>query len=504
MTKWDMSTTKRFLLSSPVSIEEIKDACKKDLNFLCTQMLGYKDWDTCHDEVEVFLAKPASKKALLMPRGHLKTSNVTIAKCIQYILRNPNIRVLIANQVWDISRKMLSEIKGHLEMSNLPKLFSEFRSEQWNQDAITIRQRNHAFKEPTILTTGIEAETTGGHFDVIFLDDLTGHQNCQTPEQREKTKRFRRSMVNLLEPGGTLIECGTRWHLDDTFSEIFEKEKEYYDIMIRQVVENGKIIFPKKFNQKYDPIRKTWQVVEYPCMDFINHLKKSMTPAEFSAQYMNNPIDEENQLFKPTYFKYYDRRPERLFVSMTIDPAISEKQSADYFAINVAGMDENYNIYVLDTIRGHWKVSDQVDNIFTTYQKWKPSVVGLEVVAYQKALKGWLEEKMRERGVHFPITELKRSTNETKEFRIKAMEPFYREGKIFHAPWMKNLELELMTFPKGKHDDELDAFASQLELLVPGDSENLTQDYSGTWQGAFEEARKHNRYTDFFHERLNG
>jgi predicted phage terminase large subunit-like protein len=488
-----------------VTIEEIQEACKTSLYFLCTQMLGYQDWDKVHDEVEVFLAKPASKKALLIPRNHLKTSMVTIGKTIQYILRNPNVRVLIANQVWDMSRKMLSEIKGQLEISNLPKVFGEFRSESWNQDAIVVRGRTKALKEPTILTTGIEAETTGGHFDVIILDDLVGHQNCQTPEQREKAKRFRRSMINLLEPGGVLIEVGTRWHLDDTFSEVFEKESEYYDIMIRKVIENGRIIFPKKFNQAWNPTTKTFSQVPYTCMDFIDHLKKSMTPAEFAAQYLNNPIDEENQLFKPAYFKYYDRRPERLYISMTLDPAISEKQAADYFAINVCGMDENYNIYVLDTLKGHWKVSEQVDNIFSMYEKWKPSAVGLEVIAYQKALKGWLEEKMRQRGVHFPITELKRNTNESKEFRIKAMEPFYREGKVFHASWMKGLEEELLTFPKGKHDDEIDALASQLDLLVPGDSAASEGIPVGSWEAAFQDARKHNApYRDFFHETLNG
>lgn len=808
-----------------ISQDELREACQNDLHVLCTQFLAYKDWDLLHDELEVFLDKPASKKALLLPRSHLKTSIVTIGKTIQYILKNPNVRILIANQVWDIARKMLFEIKEHLDgKSQLPQLFGEFKSDLWNQDVITIRQRRKALKEPTIATTGVEAEQTGGHYDVILLDDLTGLQNSQTPEQREKTKRFRRSMINLLEPGGTLIEVGclvagakvlkadgtwkniedmkvgekvvshdsietveamipqgkadvyevkcknfkleatanhpfltskgfvrledlkvgdrvyvlgnynvggngipsedswmlgfmfgdgwitrhpnakgsmrwvtcfakgideslnqralnffkdkfnvvpkltrfgyyrtevaevgryfeslgffggaktkripswvfgknnkiknlfvdgfidadgtdatgangmvipsaveisnklliedlkylatsagrrvsniyertrviqaphspepvtsetfhigigtekhlekwrevkiqaithtgvkdvydlsisnthnfvangyvvhnTRWHLDDTFSEIFEKEAEYYDIMNRQIIENGKIIFPKKFNKKFDPKHKVWLESKEPCMDYIDHLKKSMTPGEFAAQYMNNPIDEENQLFKPAYFKYYERRPERLFVSMTIDPAISEKHAADYFAINISGMDEKYDIYVLDTLRGHWNVSEAINNIFSMYQKWHPSVIGMETISFQKAIKAWLENAMRERGVHFPVTELKRNTNESKEFRIKALEPFYREGKVYHAPWMKNLEMELATFPKGKHDDEIDALASQLDLLVPGDSVSAADIPTGSWEDAFQQAKKLNRHNDFFHETLNG
>ncbi len=500
-----LSSSKDMIMSKQVSLAEVREACQSSLHFLCTQMLGYKDWDTVHDELEVWLERPSNKKALLLPRNHLKTSIVTIGMTIKAILKNPNVRVLIANQVWDISRKMLSEIKENLDgKSQLSKIFGEFRSEFWNQDAVTVRQRTKALKEPTISTTGVEAEQTGGHFDLILLDDLTGLQNCQTPEQREKVKRFRRSMVNLLEPGGILLEVGTRWHLDDTFAEVFEKESEYYDIMIRKVVEDGKIIFPLKFNKKFDSKKKTWLSVSYPCFDYIDHLKKSMTPAEFAAQYMNNPIDEENQLFKPSYFKTYDRRPERLYVSMTIDPAISEKQSADYFAINVCGMDEKYDIYVLDTLKGHWNVSESINNIFSMYTKWHPSVVGLETVAFQKALKQWLEEQMRVRGTYFPITELKRNTNESKEFRIKALEPFYRGGKIYHAPWMKSLEEELLTFPKGRHDDEIDALASQLDLLVPGDSVAEQGIPPGSWEDAFQQAQKLNRpYEDFFHEVVN-
>jgi predicted phage terminase large subunit-like protein len=168
-------------------------------------------------------------------------------------------------------------------------------------------------------------------------------------------------------------------------------------------------------------------------------------------------------------------------------------------------MDENYKIYVLDTLKGHWKVAESIDNIFTMYQKWHPSVIGLETIAYQKALKSWLEEKMRERGVFFPITELRRNTNESKEFRIKALEPFYRDGLVYHAPWMKSLETELLQFPKGKHDDEIDALASQLDLLVPGDSQASEGIPSGSWEAAFLEARKFNTgHNDFFHEVANG
>lgn len=491
-------------MAEQISIEEIREACKTSLHFLCTQILGYKDWDWIHDDMEKFVNRKSIRKLMLVPRGHLKTAMITKGFTIQSILRNPNTRILIANQVWDKSREMLYEIKQMLtDKSSLPQIFGSFVSERWREDDIVVRQRSRALAAPTIGTSGVEAELTSSHYDIIILDDLQGEKNFQTAEQREKVKRYYRSMIDLIEPGGLIIVIGTRWHLDDVYQYIMDNESDYYDITVRQVVENGKIIFPKKFNKQFDPKTKSWQSVTEPCMDYIDYLKKRPSE-EFSSQYMNQPIDAENQVFKKEYFKTYTERPPRLFVSMTIDPAISEKQSADYFAINVSGMDEGYKIYVLDTLKGHWKVAESIDNIFTMYQKWHPSVVGLETIAYQKALKSWLEEKQRERGVFFPITELKRNTNESKEFRIKALEPFYRDGLVFHAPWMKGLEEELLQFPKGRHDDEIDALASQLSLLVPGDSQASDGIPVGSWEEAYQQATRRNKFYDFFHESLNG
>lgn len=462
----------------------IKEQCQKSLWFLCRQFLGYKDWDLVHDDVEAFLRKPARKKALMLPRGHLKTSFVTIGYTVQQIVRNPDIRILIGNGVWDIARSFLSEIKAQLEQSQLKYIFGEFQSARWNADEIIVKQRKKPLKEPTVMTTGVEAETTGGHYDIIILDDLIGLQNSQTPEQRAKVKRFRRSMINLLEPGGLLIEIGTRWHLDDTFSEIFEKEMRYYNVMVKEVTQpdqNGKhrLIFPKHFAKKFDDVRKDWTPVDDPyCMDYVEHLKASMPLDEFSAQYRNRPFSSENQLFKPESFKYWKERPHGLFIAMAVDLAISEARTADETAIVVAGMDKDWKLYILDYLKGQWKPSQVVSNIFDMRNRWKPNVVGMETNGFQKTLKLACEDEMRKRREYFPIEEIKTGPEKSKSERIKTLEPFYRNGDVYHAVWMKGKDLEeqLQTFPKGKRDDVIDAESMCLPLLHPGSAPSGSQE----------------------------
>jgi len=62
--------------------------------------------------------------------------------------------------------------------------------------------------------------------------------------------------------------------------------------------------------------------------------------------------------------------------------------------------------------------------------------------------------------------------------RIKTLEPFYRNGSVFHAAWMKGKDLEeqLETFPKGKRDDIIDAESMCLPLLYPGTESKRAED----------------------------
>lgn len=499
--------------TTPVDIESVKSLCRNNLWFLSTEMLGYRDWDIVHNDIETFVNRRAKRKLLLVPRGHLKSSIVTKAYSIQRILRNPNIRILIANQVWDRSRDMLFEIKEFLSTkSELPKLFGKFDSGRWRDEEIVIGQRTKALSAPTIATTGVEAEMTSAHFDLILLDDLQGLNNCQTKEQRDKVKRFYRSLTALLDPpdpltgeGGEMIVIGTRWHHDDLYSEIMSNESDYYDVMVRKVIEDNKVIFPKKFNMRFDSVTKSWTPAEDTCFDYINFLRDSLGP-DFNSQYMNDPVDAENQLIKREYFKYYKGKPEKLYVAVTMDPALSYSQRSDFTAIMACGMDDKRNIYVLDYVRGHWgSPHDIINQVIATCDRWKPHALGIEENVFQKSLSYFIAEMTQKKKSVPPITPLKAPVTKSKELRLKALEPYYRNGMVFHHESMKgkDLENELLNLTsdgyKGKNDDLFDALAWQLDLLMTGSHENVERIPVGSWAWEEIEARKMNMpYKKFF------
>jgi hypothetical protein len=210
-------------------LKELRTKCQTDLKFLAVNVCGMSAWqEGLHDDLATFLAAPTDKKLILVPRGHLKSSLVTVVWSIQQVLRNPNIRVLITNAVWDLSRKFLREITGLLtEKSLLKEIYGTFNGagSKFTQDEITIAQRTiGTTKEATITTAGVETALTGGHYDIIIHDDLVEENNINTKEQIQKIIRFYQNSLDLLDPGGQILVVGTRWAMGDLYGHLIETE----------------------------------------------------------------------------------------------------------------------------------------------------------------------------------------------------------------------------------------------------------------------------------------
>jgi hypothetical protein len=239
--------------SSELEKEKIKHLCETDLKFLCTVILGMKPWsDDVHGGLARILANNVDQKLILMPRGHWKSSVATVAWSIQQILKNPNIRILITNAIWDRARDFLGQIVGYLtSKSILSGLYSSFdgAGSRFTVDKITISQRTDGtLKDPTVTTAGIGTALTGSHYDIIIHDDLVEENNVATPEQIKKVIRFYENSLDLLDPGGLMVTIGTRWAIGDLYGHIIDT----------QMTElNGVIVQPNERIQWRELLHKT-------------------------------------------------------------------------------------------------------------------------------------------------------------------------------------------------------------------------------------------------------
>lgn len=429
---------------------------------------GKEKLGTFHKELCHFVTDNIHKKKLiLIPRGHLKSTLVTIGYSVQQIAKNPNIRILILNATWQMAVDFVTEIKNHLTKNEyLKELYGDLANNptEWSQDRITLQRTDQNIKGPTVWASGIESNLVGSHPDLIIMDDLMTRDNTNTREAIEKIILRYKDALDLLEPGGQLIVIGTRWVESDLYSWFMDKDlgiRQSYDIMIKRAY-TGDLITGEGFDSLW-PAKFTLKELQ--------DRQREKGWYEFSAQYLNDPVPEEDADFKREWFQYYNYeevRGQNVKTIMSIDPAISLEKDADYTAITVWSIDQFGNIFNRDLQRGHWKPSSIIEAIFTMYESWHPDMILLETVAYQKALAYSLREEMQARKRFLPIVEIKQH-DKSKDQRIRSLQPLYAAKKVFHRKELSlnpYLEEELLKFPRARHDDIIDSLSMALDYLI--------------------------------------
>jgi predicted phage terminase large subunit-like protein len=180
----------------------------------------------------------------------------------------------------------------------------------------------------------------------------------------------------------------------------------------------------------------------------------------------------DSQLFKQENFRYYDKLPENLSVYITVDLALSTKQTADYTVLYVNGVDKDNNWFAVDVVYGRWHPFETIDKIFETVAKYRPIYTGIESVAFQAVIKPLLEKEMPQRNIYFVIKDLK--AEKKKELRIEMLQPRFIAGKIWFkkdASWLPEAEAQFLACTregsKGMHDDIPDALAYMEQIALP-------------------------------------
>lgn len=199
--------------------------------------------------------------------------------------------------------------------------------------------------------------------------------------------------------------------------------------------------------------------------EFLASARRSMGSYVFANQFLNEILPDDQIMLKKDWIKYYDAIPEKVYTFAFIDPAISQEKSADFTALVVVSVDHLQNWYVRTAQRFKINPTQIVELCFRVAEQFKPQAIGIEDVAYQKALLYMVSEEMRRRGKIIPVTGVHPGTDKTKEMRILGLVPRFEWGHIFLARGLNNFELEYSQFPRGAHDDLLDAL-SMIEKIV--------------------------------------
>lgn len=461
----------------------LREKAKTDLYFLAKGVLGYDQLEPgAHGALCQFMVyEESNRRMVLMPRGYLKSTICTIADSIRLSLKDPNVRILIQNEVFDNASGFLEEIKQHWMRGKLLRfLFPELiptkivgQGADWSKDAASVN-RDTVKKESTYTAAGSGGSPQSQHFEKIKNDDLVGEKAKDSPAEMARAIRWAGGMVPLLDRLTDVIDFyGTRKTLADVYSHVWEMYKSRIAVFIREPIENGKSIFGKV------PLEELMRIM-------------TDTPDVWAHDFMNNPVGKGGLDWGKGLLRSYAYTNDlqriviedhlsgltvfwalhELDVVITIDPNSGKLAAPDKAAIIVHGVTPRDQIIVLDTWSGRVQPDDFINQIWEMAYRWRPRVLGFEDAGQQNT-KFYFEKKCREEGLYYRIQDLKHD-NKTKEPRIRAaIDTPLKARRIYVLPSMLTLIGQVQLFPQlAAHNwDELDCFSYGPQLYQTGVSD---------------------------------
>lgn len=458
---------------------------------------------SCHREWWELCCSSERYVAIAAPRNHAKSTAITFAYTLAATLFRERKFVLIVSDTESQAVNFLGLIKQELsENQDLIKLFGlklnekgmvVFPKESEN-DLIVEFADGHKFR---IIAKGSEQKLRGLLWnglrpDLIVCDDMENDEIVMNQDRRKKFQRwFYGALLPCRAQNGVVRYVGTILHMDAMLENLMPVASD------KQTIIEGLRMYSKK--------RTLWKSVKYRAHsdDFKLILWPERWPEEklkaereeyirqglsdvYSQEYLNIPIDESLAYFKKVDFMPLTEDDKKMALNyyITVDLAISEKQTADYSVFLIAGVDEARRIQVKNIIRERLDGKEIVDTLLALADLYKPVAVGIEEGQISKAIGPFLYEKMIESNV-FPNLYTLKAMGKDKLARSRSIQARMRAKSVKFdkaADWYQPFEDECSRFPRDKHDDQVDAFSYlgiMLDKLIeaPTKEEQYEEDY---------------------------
>ena len=407
---------------------------------------------TFHKEMWELCCSDAKQVAIAAPRGHSKSTTITHAYVLANVLFREKKHVIIVSATEAQSVNFLGDIKNELiENEDLRELFGVAKVVKDSETDVRVQfDDGEQFR---ILAKGSEQKLRGIKWrntrpDLIVGDDLEDDEQVMNKERRDKFKRwFFGALVPSISSTGTIRIVGTILH---------------FDSLLENLMNN-----PAWLTKRYRAHNEDFSYILWPELwdeQRLRAKRQELTdmgiPESYAQEYLNHPIDEKTAFFNRGDLNPITDPNENLTYYFGVDLAVSTSQRADFTAIAVVGVNPRGKLKVVDVRRGRWDALETIDQLFSAHRQYNPEYVVIERGAIEKAIGPFLYAEMNKRGVFMNLRP--ETPTKDKMSRARSLQARMRAGGVEFdkdAFWYPDLEEEIVRFPMGKNDDQVDALS---------------------------------------------
>lgn len=483
----------------------------RSLYYFCKAVLGFTEMELQpHWELCQFIEKNLGlDQLILLPRGNFKSSVISVGLPLWLHWRARNLRILLSSFELQNTKNFLGLIRAHIERNDVFKrTCGDWTNpgETWHTTALSLAGRTKFKAEESLTASSIRVTKVSQHYDLAILDDLQTDKNITSKEMIDDVQSYLDLLLPILDPQaegplarkgmakhGPRIIVGTRWLFDDIYGRMIAKEqrrrREGKPPALQMLVRRA---YNKKRTKTYFPSRFP---VEY--LDSLQE-ESNMSRSHFSAQFLNDPLPEEDQVFRLNNLCFYNsthcvcrgvvRKMPQLFHKFTVlDPSRGESDDSDYSAFVTVAVDAKWNIFVWDIYRDRLVGNEPIiEKMFEIHKVHSPLRFGVESVLFAKSIFWGFKRACREKGVWFHVQPLEGDSKISKDWRISGFEPFVTNNTVYLKVedgidlTLRNEELyhalidghdvladEMLRFPRAQTKDCLDALSYMPQLIHP-------------------------------------
>jgi predicted phage terminase large subunit-like protein len=469
------------------------------------------EFSRLHIEMFQLLEQATEKRkariSIAAPRGHAKSTIVSLIYVLWCILYEKEKLIIIASNTREQAIALLKDIKHQIRnnpliQADFPEICLGKKPKPWRDSRIQLPNGS------MICVYGVGQNPRGIKNDMnrpglIVCDDLENEEQAESEEQRIKLEKwFKDTLLNTGYPDTNVVVVGTILHQDSLLAKLIDPEKKpgwtgrkyraieqfcihphhweqwgqifnsrdeyqqqtgpdtakvFYQDHIEQMLEGTQVLWPER-ESYYD----------------LMVLRQTEGVRSFQREKQNEPLDPQQCIFKQENMVFWDddyRDIQYLIESMGddaefyigCDPSMGRSDKSDYTAIIV--LLKNYETkicYVIAADLSRYRPNEALSKIVEYAKMYDIDGLGIETNNFQQLMVENLEDMLEEKRVRlFDIHEIKSSAN--KRSRISSLEPSVSQGKLRFSRKHSLLFEQLTQFPVAKYDDGPDALEMAMQ-----------------------------------------
>jgi len=446
------------------NIAELYELWGKNLELFVSDTLGhYLTAKMPEFHKDLYKLIPTRKRLLIAaPRGFAKSHICSVFYPLWNALFGRKKSILIISKSETFAKDLLRRIRLEIEGNQLIRyVFGDLKSDKWTEGHIVL---NNKFKTE-IRAKGAGGQIRGSRPDLVVLDDIETDESVASEEQRSKLRTWVfKACLNTLMPEGQFLWIGTIISPLALLQEMFETENGWYKKKYRAYIDadqrKGKELWAALWTHER-----------------LQQRKKEIGSFAFASEYLNDPILDEAAPIKQQQIRIWDKLPSQYNCVISVDPAYSDDEKADYKVASLVGIDVDHNRYLISYIRTHRPQGEFIDAILNLYLQNKSRITGIGIpsAGTEKEFFNSVVHKAQSRKLYPPFMELKNAfktgtekvVRHKKDRIVAALQPLFEAGKYYIHKDHSEAKDELLSIGASRWDDIVDTLAYAEQILTP-------------------------------------